>query len=82
MTNNEVDAKSTNKLVKQGLLPGDEQFEQHGIFWQATKPRVEAVLTGLTPAGNPVVGKYAGGRPFADGFDENVEFFKLHLSGP
>ena len=35
------------------------------------------MLTGLTPAGNPVVGKYAGGRPFADGFDENVEFFKL-----
>lgn len=77
VTNNEVDAKTTTRLVKDGLLPGDEDFERHGIFWQATRPRVEAALTGLTPSGKPIAGKYVGGRPFAEGLAENVEFFNL-----
>ena len=78
VTNNEVDIKTARRLVRDGNLPGDEEFERHGIFWQATRPRIEAALTGRTPAGLPVEGRYAGsGRPFAEGFQENVEFFEL-----
>lgn len=77
VTNNEVDSKTTTRLVKEGHLPGDKEFEHHGIFWQATRPRVEAALEGKTPSGAAVLGKYVGGRPFAAGFDENVEFFNL-----
>lgn len=78
VTNNEVDIKTARRLVRDGHLPGDDEFESHGIFWQATRPRIEAALTGVTPAGRPVEGRYAGTRkPFAEGFDENVEFFEL-----
>ena len=77
VTNNEVDPKTTARLVKQGHLPGDKDFERHGIFWQATRPRVESALKGTTPSGLPVAGNYVGGRPFAAGFEENVEFFNL-----
>lgn len=77
VTNNEVSAKAAGKLHKDGLLPGDDAFEEHGIFRQATKPRIEAALTGLTPSGKPVAGTYHGGRAFSAGFEENVEFFDL-----
>lgn len=77
VTNNEVDAKTAGRLVKAGKLPGDPCYESHGIFWQATRPRVEAALTGRTPAGKPVPGRYVTGRSHSAGFDENVEFFEL-----
>jgi adenine-specific DNA-methyltransferase len=79
VTNNEVDIKTARQLVNDGHLPGDREFEQHGIFWQATRPRCEAALTGKTPDGDPVPGVYADSRrPHAEGFEENVEFFELH----
>lgn len=81
VTNNEVDVKTTTRLVKQGKLPGDDDFERHGIFWQATRPRVDAALTGRTPTGKPVPGTYSDGTPHARGFDENVEFFRLVYLG-
>jgi adenine-specific DNA-methyltransferase len=77
VTNNEVAAKTATALQKKGLLPGDDKYEEQGIFRQATKPRIEAALTGRTPSGKPVAGTYFGGRPHAEGFEENVEFFDL-----
>lgn len=78
VTNNDLDIKTANRLVEQGHLPGDPDFESHGIFWSATRPRCEAAITGVTPTGDPVPGRYADSRrPHADGFEENVEFFEL-----
>lgn len=77
VTNNEVDVKTSRRLAKEGHLPGDEAFEKHGIFWQATRPRCEAAITGRTPSGKPVPGKYVTGRAYSTGFEENVEFFEL-----
>ncbi len=77
VSNNEVDAKMTRKLLAKNHLPGDEHYERHGIFHSATKPRVEASITGIAPSGAPVEGKYPDGRPLADGFEENVDFFEL-----
>jgi adenine-specific DNA-methyltransferase len=79
VTNNEVEIKTARRLVRDGHLPGNKKFEQHGIFWQATRPRCEAAITGRTPNGKPVPGVYADLRQLhADGFAENVEFFELH----
>lgn len=77
VTNNEVDAKAARRLVREGHLPGEWEYEKHGIFWQATRPRVKAALTGRTPAGALVPGAYPGGRRYSAGFQENVEFFEL-----
>lgn len=77
VTNNEVDGKTAARLKKEGHLPGDREFEAHGIFWQATRPRCEAAISGQTPSGKPVPGKYITGRAHSAGFEENVEFFEL-----
>jgi adenine-specific DNA-methyltransferase len=86
VTNNEVDKKTTNKLRRQGHFRGDPEFEAHGIFEAATRPRVEAAVKGKRPGGGPMpTGKkyqYLDGRQFADGFEENVEFYRLDYLDP
>ena len=70
-------AKTSDRLLRAGHLPGDEEYEKHGIFWKATRPRVEAAITGRRD-GKPIDGAYQGiDRSFADGFEENVEFYDL-----
>jgi adenine-specific DNA-methyltransferase len=82
VTNNEVDEKTARKLAAQGMFRGDNAFEAHGIFEQATRPRCEAVVNGKRPDGTTIPGSHVGGRPFAQGFDENVEFFRLDYLDP
>jgi adenine-specific DNA-methyltransferase len=82
VTNNEVNERVARRLVAKGHYPGDPEFEQHGIFEQATRPRCEAIITGRRPDGAIIPGSHVGGRPFADGFDENVTFFKLGYVDP
>ena len=79
VSNNEVSAKTAAELRKKKLLPGDTRYEKHGIFQDVTRQRIQAALTGETPGGKPHSPKntYIDGRPWADGFDENVEFFDL-----
>lgn len=82
VTNNEVDEKTANRLRKKGVYPGDPAYEAEGIFESVARPRVEAAITGKRPDGEPVQGAYLGGRPFAEGFEENVEFFRLDYLDP
>lgn len=82
VTNNEVDEKTARQLYKQGLGRGDVEFERHGIFAQVTRPRCEAVVTGKRSDGTKVPGVHIDGRPFAKGFDENVEFFRIDYLDP
>jgi adenine-specific DNA-methyltransferase len=82
VTNNEVSERLARRLAAQGHYPGDPEFEQHGIFEQATRPRSEAVITGHRPNGAAIPGTHVGGRPFADGFDENISFFTLSYLDP
>lgn len=85
VTNNEVGPKIARRLNRQGLYRGDEEFEARGIFEEVTRPRVEAVVTGLRPDGTEVPGRHGRGRtgrPFAQGFPENVEFFRLDYLDP
>ena len=79
VTNNEVAAEEHTKLRKKGLRPGDSEWEQWGICDFITKPRIEAVITGKTPDGEPIKGdyKFTDEFPMADGFEENAEFFTL-----
>ncbi|MCP4308599.1 MAG: site-specific DNA-methyltransferase [bacterium] len=79
VTNNEVSADEAKDLQSRGLLPGDAQWEEQGIFEHIGRPRIEAAITGMTPDGEPVKGdyKFTDEFPMADGFDENVEFLEL-----
>jgi adenine-specific DNA-methyltransferase len=79
VTNNEVAADEQKALRKQGLRPGDADWEKHGICDYITKPRVAAAIEGKTPDGEPIRGDYRFTDEFqmADGFEENAEFFTL-----
>lgn len=79
VTNNEVSAAEQAELRERGLEPGDEAWEARGIFEYVTMPRVIAAVTGVSTLGEPVKGSYKFVDEFkmSDGFEENVEFFKL-----
>jgi adenine-specific DNA-methyltransferase len=84
VTNNEVEESAAKALNSAGHYPGDAEYEKHGIFEAVTRPRVEAVLTGRRPDGEPVRGEHvwAGRRSYARGFDENVEFYQMRYVDP
>lgn len=84
VTNNEVSAEEQKSLLKGGLRPGDREWEALGICEYATKPRVGAAITGLTPEGDPIKGdyKFTDEFPMSDGFEENAEFFTLTYESP
>lgn len=84
ITNNEVSADEQAALREQGFRPGESEWEENGICDYITKPRLQAAVTGLTPAGDPIQGnyKFTDEFPMADGFEENVEFFTLTYEAP
>lgn len=79
VTNNEVSAAEQKALRLAGLEPGDPAWEALGIFEHVTLPRLKAAVTGMTPSATPVTGdyKFVDEFPMAEGFNENIEFFKL-----
>lgn len=83
VTNNEVSAEEQTRLRRQGLRPGDPDWEALGICDYITKPRLTAAITGTTPDGNPITGnyKFLDEFPMSDGFTENAAFFTLTYQG-
>lgn len=83
VTNNEVSEKVAAPLhARHGLWRGDPEFEAHGIFEAVTRPRCVAAVTGTRVDGTLLSGKYRDGLPMANGFNENVEFFRLDYLDP
>lgn len=84
ITNNEVRATEQTVLRKDGLRPGDADWEKHGIFENVTKPRIAAAVSGATAEGEKIEGnyKFTDEFPISDGFTENVEFFTLTYETP
>ncbi|ANI91253.1 site-specific DNA-methyltransferase [Dietzia timorensis] len=84
VTNNEVSAEEQVKLRKDGLRPGDSNWESLGICNYVTKPRLRAAITGDTPDGEPIKGDYKSidEFPMSEGFEENAAFFTLTYESP
>ncbi|WP_087116734.1 site-specific DNA-methyltransferase [Corynebacterium urinipleomorphum] len=84
VTNNEVSFEEAKKLTKEGFRPGDPEWERLGICDYVTKPRIEAAITGKTPAGDPIKGdyKFTDEFPMSDGFEANARFFTLTYEPP
>ncbi|MBE9402795.1 site-specific DNA-methyltransferase [Brachybacterium sp. Marseille-Q2903] len=84
VTNNEVSADEQVSLRKQGLRPGDAEWENLGICDFITKPRLTTAITGKTPQGEPVKGdyKFTDEFPMSEGFEENAAFFTLTYEAP
>ena len=84
VTNNEVAADEQKSLCAKGLRPGDPEWERWGICDYITKPRIEAAITGMTPAREPIKGDYrfTDEFPMSEGFEENAAFFTLTYEAP
>jgi adenine-specific DNA-methyltransferase len=86
VTNNDVSLADRAELAKEDKYLGDLEYEARGIFESATMPRCISAITGVRPDGSPMPkGKpyrYADGRAFRDGFEENATFFKLEYVNP
>ena len=79
VTNNEVSADEQDQLRREGLRPGDADWEVLGICDYITKPRLTAAISGQTPEGAPIKGdyKFTDEFPMSEGFKENAAFFTL-----
>ncbi len=79
VTNNEVSNDEAKTLTKQGLQPGNPDWEKHGIARYVTWPRTKAAITGINTLGEPIKGNYKFTEefPMSDGFKANAVFFKL-----
>lgn len=82
VTNNEVDAKLSARLEKDGVEPGSVEYEKHGICAAVTWPRVETILTGRRRDKSKLAGKYLDGRAMSEGFEENVQYLRLDFLDP
>lgn len=82
MTSNEVGEVDARRLEASGSVPGDAEYDAHGVFERVTRPRCTAAVTGETPNGDPVPGDYVHGSPLSEGFDEAVEFYTLEYLDP
>ena len=82
VTNNELPFQVARALEREGTFRGDPEFESAGVFEAATRPRVTAAITGVRADGLPVEGEYLDGRAYAEGFAENVEFYRLDYLDP
>lgn len=84
VTNNEVSVEEAVSLRSKGLEPGDAAWEELGICEYITRPRLASAFTGITPEGETVRGsyKFTDAFPIADGFAENIEYFRLDFVDP
>lgn len=72
VTNNEVGANEAKALRNAGAHPGDERWEERGVFKYVCRPRISTVVTGKRPDGSI----------FSDGLHANVEMFDLTYLDP
>jgi adenine-specific DNA-methyltransferase len=82
VTSNEVTEKNEKALAENGFYPGDDEFEKHGVAEAVAWPRCRASITGSRADGTTLGGEYLNGQPLQDGFEENLEYFRLDFLNP
>lgn len=82
VTNNEVDEPRAVALDKKGLFQGDDEFEKFGVAEAIAWPRCKYLTNGVRVDKTPLDGEDLDGHTLADGFDENIEYFRLDFLDP
>ena len=82
VTNNEVNEKTGSALNKNGFYAGQPEFEKNGICEAVTFPRCKYVVNGKRDDGTELSGKYLNDREMKEGFEENIEYFRLDFLAP
>ena len=82
VTNNEVAEKDGKELNTQGVFAGDPDFESIGIGDAITWPRCKYVTEGKRSDGTQLDGAYSNRKKLLEGFDENLEYFRVDFLDP
>jgi adenine-specific DNA-methyltransferase len=82
VTNNEVTDRREKALATEGYLPGDLEFERHGVAESIAWPRCKWSVLGYRDDGSLLEGDYLSGRLLQEGFEENIEYFRLDFLDP
>lgn len=82
VTSNEVTEKNERALAEKGFYPGDDEFEKHGVAEAVAWPRCKASITGERADRTALEGEYLNGQTLQDGFEENLEYFRLDFLNP
>ncbi len=82
VTNNEVSEKLALELNSNGHFQGEDAFEEHGIANSVTWPRCKFVINGKRDNGVDLPSTYLNGRELKEGFEENMEYFRLAFLEP
>ena len=82
ITNNEVKEEQALGLNKEGFFLGDSEFEKHGICESVTWPRCRNAVTGKDGNGVDLRGKYLNNLELKNGFEENIDYFRLDFLDP
>lgn len=67
VTNNEVSKTDARRLRKDGHHPGDQEWDERGVFEYVTRPRISTVVKGTR----------TDGSKYSDGIAANVSFYNL-----
>jgi len=82
VTNNEVKESDHKKLDRDGFSLGDVKYESFGVCESVTWPRCRNALNGCRETGELLTGKYLDEVSLSDGFEENLEYFRLDFLNP
>lgn len=82
ITNNEVNEKIVKELNEQGMFAGQPEYEKYGICESITWPRSKYTINGKRDDGTQLEGKYQNDREMKEGFEENIEYFRLDFLDP
>jgi len=88
VSNNEPGEKRAKRLAREGHFQGDPDYEAEGVCESVMWPRCKHAINGRRDDGTKLTGKYLdlpgqnGGRSLSDGFDENLEYFRLEFLDP
>ena len=82
VTNNEVSDEKERALAIEGIFPGDSKFEREGVVEAVAWPRSKSCITGVREDKSALPGEYLNGRSLGDGFEENLEYFRLGFLDP
>jgi adenine-specific DNA-methyltransferase len=82
VTNNEVTETNEKALSAKGKFPGEPEFERYGVSEAVAWPRCKWSLLGYRDDGSLLEGDYLTGRLLQEGFEENLEYFRLAFLDP
>ena len=82
VTNNEVNEVVAKHLNDQNFWQGESEFEKHGICESVTWPRSKYAINGKRDDETELEGVYSNGQEMKEGFEENIEYFRLDFLDP